>query len=269
MTQPGSTSSTPPPPPTTGTTPPPPSATGGGAAKQGLPVWAWVGIGCGCLVIVGLLVVVGLVAFGGKKLVDFAQEVESNPAKAVELAIRLNPELELVETDAEARKVTVRNKKTGEVGTLDFSDIENGNFSFEGSDGSKFSVRGEEGRIEATDSEGSTSTFGAQELKDVPDWVHLYPDAPAEVGFTQRGGGQTTGMLTQTTDASIDEVAEYFEAYFEGEGWEVSRSQMSSGQDRFVVLTGNSAGGEFNQSLQVARNDEGKTVLSLQYNGPE
>ena len=263
MTQPGNTPPVPPP-------PAPASAVPGGAAgKQGMPIWGWIGIGCGCLVLLAILAFVGLVIFGGKKIADFAEEMENNPAAAVELAVKLNPELELVETDTEARKITVRNKETGEVGTFDFSDIENGNFSFEGADGSNFSVKGSEGKIEATDDEGATSTIGAgQNVENLPSWLHLYPDGSTQVGFTQKGGGQATGILTQTTDASMQDVADHFEDYFESQGWKTSRSQMNMGGQEIIVVSGNSDDGSYSQAVQVTPGEDGKAQLSMQYTGP-
>lgn len=263
----------PPPPPTGGNAPTSPAGGSPGsaaAAKQGLPIWAWIGIGCGCLVVVAILVVVGLVAFGGKKLADFAQEMENNPAAAAELVVRLNPDLELVETDREAGKITIRNKETGEVATFDFSDIENGNFSFEGSDGSTFSTNAGEGKMEVKDAEGNRSTYGAgQNLDDLPDWLHLYPGAEVQVGFTQKGSGSASGALAQTTDDSIEEVADHFESYFGDQGWSVTRNQMTAEGETMIMVTGNSSDGTYSQVATVGTDDEGNTQISMQYQGPE
>lgn len=253
--------------------PPPPIGTSGGtagSAKQGMPTWAWIGIGCGCLVVLAGLAVVGLMIFGGKQLVELAEELEDNPAAAVEFAIRLNPELELVETDNEAGTVTVRNKETGEVATFDFSDIENGNFSFEGSDGTNFSVRGEDGKVETTDGDGNTATFGAGQNPDnLPSWLHLYPGASVEVGFTQQGGGQATGIVSQQTDDSIHDVAEHFAKHFESEGWEVTRNQMSGGGQNVIVVTGTSEDGTYTHAATASTDEQGKTQISMHYTGPE
>ena len=263
MTQPGSTPPVPPPPASAGPAP-------GASGKKGMPVWGWIGIGCGCLVLLAILAFVGLVVFGGKKIADFAEEMENNPAAAVELAVKLNPDLELVETDTEARKITVRNKDTGEVATFDFSDIENGNFSFEGADGSNFSVKGSEGKLETTGADGAKATFGAgQNVENLPSWLHLYPDGSTEVGFTQKGSGQATGILTQTTDAAMEDVADHFEKHFESEGWKTSRSQMNMGGQQIIVISGNSDDGTYSQAIQVTKGEEGKTTLSMQYTGPE
>ena len=249
--------------------PPPSSATQGNGGKKGIPLWGWIGIGCGCLVMLAVLAFVGLVIFGGKKIADFAEELENNPAAAVELAVKLNPEMELVETDTEARKITVRNKQTGEVATFDFSDIENGNFSFEGADGSNFTVKGSEGKVESTDADGETSTFGAgQSVENLPSWLRLYPDSAVQVGFTQKSEGQATGLLTQTTDDSMSDVADHFEDYFKSQGWKTSRSQMTMGTQEVLVVSGNSEDGTYSQAVQVTQGDGDTTQLSMQYTGP-
>ena len=49
-----------------------------------------------------------------KKAKDFIEDAEGNPiAAAAETIVKLNPELELVESDREGGKITIREKDTG------------------------------------------------------------------------------------------------------------------------------------------------------------
>ena len=134
--------------------------------KKGLPVLAWVAIGCGAIVIL-TLVAFGALGFfavrkgtemvkeatGADSVSEFVEGFEKNPARAAaETAIRLNPELELVSSDDEAGTITFRNSRTGETATVDFEEIaqgrlsittDEGDYSFDASDG--VTVTGPEG----------------------------------------------------------------------------------------------------------------------------
>ncbi|HSF39476.1 MAG TPA: hypothetical protein VLT87_06755, partial [Thermoanaerobaculia bacterium] len=96
------------------------------APKKGLGPLAWVGIGCGALLVIGVVAMFA-VGYIAKRQLD---KFEDNPAMAAAtLAVRLNPELELVKADEENNTLTVKNKKTGEVVTLSAEDIKEGKFT--------------------------------------------------------------------------------------------------------------------------------------------
>ena len=66
---------------------------------------AWIGIGCGVIILIGVIVVLGAGIFVFDKASDFAEDFSENPAAfAAETIVRLNPELELVESDRESGK---------------------------------------------------------------------------------------------------------------------------------------------------------------------
>ena len=94
--------------------------------KKGLSPWAWVAIGCGGLLVLFAIVVTMSGMFVAKKVGDYAEEFKENPAAAAELLIKMNPELELVDSDREAGTMTIRNKEDGEVITVNYEDIEQG-----------------------------------------------------------------------------------------------------------------------------------------------
>ncbi|MCP4224029.1 MAG: hypothetical protein GY773_11850, partial [Actinomycetia bacterium] len=101
-------------------------------AKKKVSPWVWVLGGCLVLIVVVLLLMGGCTWFLADKAKDIAADFEANPAKAAaEMAVRLNPDLELVSTDEEAGTMTVLQKSTGKEVTLDFDEISEGRFSFE------------------------------------------------------------------------------------------------------------------------------------------
>ena len=66
-------------------------------AKKGIPVWAWIGIGCAAMVILVLIVVMVGGFFVARKVQDVAADFEANPAMATaKMIVKLNPELEEV-----------------------------------------------------------------------------------------------------------------------------------------------------------------------------
>ena len=150
--------------------------------KKGLSPWAWVAIGCGGLLVVFAIVVTMSGMFVAKKVGDFAEDFQENPAAAAEMLIKMNPELELVESDRDAGTMTIRNKEDGEIITVNYEDIEKGQLSFETDEGEvTFSATGdaEEGLLTVTKDGEEAMQFGSTDTDDVPDWVPMYPGAKA------------------------------------------------------------------------------------------
>jgi hypothetical protein len=180
--------------------------------KKGFSPMAWVLIGC-----VGLIVVFAIVIFAGglfvtKKAADFIEENKDNPTKAIaEMAVKMNPDLDYIESDDET--VTFENEK-GQVVTMSFKDIEEGKFSFEteggeggsisfGPDGISGTGTGEDG--EETD----FAVFGGADTSNVPEEVKFPEADDFGATMTQRSDSQASGMITYTTDASMEEVIEW------------------------------------------------------------
>lgn len=180
--------------------------------KKGFSPLAWVLIGC-----LGLIVVFAIVIFAGglfvtKKAANFIEEAQENPAKSMaEMVVKMNPDLEYIESDDES--VTFENEE-GEVVTMNFKDIEDGKFSIETGDGQTSSITfGPEGISGSGSGEDGEETdfsiSGGADTSNVPGEVR-FPDADDFAAtMTQRSQGQAAGMITFTTDASIDEVVEW------------------------------------------------------------
>jgi hypothetical protein len=95
-------------------TPPPP------LQKKGLGPLAWVGIGCGGILLIALIafVVFGVV-FGGK-IKQFAEDAQKNPtrATATTMVTMSAGQLELVAEDDAKKRYTVREKQSGKMTTI-------------------------------------------------------------------------------------------------------------------------------------------------------
>ncbi len=262
------TSPTPPP-------PPPTSPTGPTAAppkKKGLSPLAWVGIGCLALLLLGGVAVFSCGLFVANKVKDVAGDFEKNPARAAaELMVRVNPELELVESDDEAGTITVRNTKTGETVTVDFDEIAEGRFRFETDEGETTVGFGDEGEggLTVTGPEGKTARFGgATGGEQIPDWVPRYPgERDVATTFSVSGDSGETGMFTWTTSDDLDTAAERLRELLKGAGYEVSVQKISVGDSGTqVFVTGEGDGRTVNATLST---EEGKTSGLTQYSSDD
>lgn len=236
------------------------------APKKGLPVLAWVAIGCaGLIVVAGILFVAGG-AFVFKKVKD---KVGENPAlAAAELIVRANPELELVESDAEAGTLTIRNKKTNEVLTVDLEAVKEGRIGFKTGDQEStitFGGTGEEGRMTITGPGGET-TFqaGAGGAVEIPDWVPVYGGATPAGTYRMSAGGETTGGFTLTTGDAAEAVLDFYGGALEDLGGEVQRQTYSTGGDEGGMVGGGTP--DERRKLSVIVNQRGgETSVTVTY----
>jgi len=237
------------------------------AQKKGLSPLAWVAIGCGALILVFVVVSVALLGFGFFKAKEMVAEFEGNPAKATaEMMVKLNPELELVESDDEAGTITVKNVKTGETMTVDFEDIAEGKISFSTEEGemSIDASEGEEGGVTFTGPEGEVR-LGAS-LENVPDWVPLYPESSEGRGtYTSETEEEVTGMVAVKTSDDAATVLAYYEEHLAEEGYEiVQRSSTTAEGGSFASLQAEMVQPQRVLVVSVVEQD-GETQVNVNY----
>ena len=197
--------SPPPPPPQNPYAPQPP------VGPKTTSPWLWVGLGC----LVLLLLFAGFCAYGFFKVKQFAE----NPEKLIELALKNNPDVELIRSDKAAKTFTVRDKRTGKEMTFNFDDIKNGNFSMEGPDGEKVNIGG--GQVQVTDEKGQTTTIaGGTGTSNLPDWLPIYPGSSTQSSFSS--SNESVAMLT-TTDSS-DQALAFYEEKLKDAGFDVKKN---------------------------------------------
>ena len=224
-------------------------------AKKGLPVWAWIGIGCGALIVFVMIVVTVGGFFVANKVKDVAGDFEDNPAMATaRMIVKLNPELEEVSTDEENGTITVRNTKTGEVVTVNFDDIEKGRFSFKSGDREvtvDASRADEGGAVTITDDDNKV-VFSAGEsvAGDIPPWVPLFPGTEPSGPHTMRAGDELSGGFELETDTPVDTVLEFYRSTLEDAGYEISVNTYTQDDTK---------GGMVNGSLE----SEGRNLVAI------
>lgn len=88
--------------------------------KKGLGPLAWLGIGCGGIIVLCIIGVVAFTAFFGKDLKQWAEEAQTNPTRATVSAMVKVPgsPLELAAEDDVNKRYTVRDKNTGALTTI-------------------------------------------------------------------------------------------------------------------------------------------------------
>jgi len=243
------------------------NGTGQGApaqGKKGLPVLAWIAIGCGGIVVLAGIAFTVLGWFAVNKMKDVASDFEDNPTRAAaELVVRMNPDLEMVESDDDAGTITVREKSSGKVVTMNYEDIEEGRISFESEEGRVEiggQAQGEEGVMTITTDEGETRIGGGGEI---PDWVPAHPSTTARQSLV-RSTGPTgdTGQASFTVDADADEVAAFYKAELEKAGYTVSVTTYSGNEGSVSMVSGQKDGG----SIIASVNDKGdRAEVAVQY----
>lgn len=148
-------------------------------------VLLWTLVGCG-----GLLLLIGMVVVGG------IAYIAHDPAKFMtKMITAADPNVEVVSVNNSSQKITLRNKQTGQVYTISFNDAKNGRLNMGGratlpawvpdypgsNPRSAFSTQGSEG-------ERGLFTF---KTSDQPDKItRFYQDQFSELGFKVASGWQ-------------------------------------------------------------------------------
>jgi hypothetical protein len=237
-----------------GTPPPPP-------AKKGLSPLAWIGIGCGALLV---LIAIGISMagwFAARKIKEFGE----NPAKAAELIVRANPDLEVVKTDDDAKTITVKDKKTGETMTLNMSDLAKGKIEMKSDKGS-FKV--DEKGVTMTDEKGETATFtGAAGDQNVPSWVPMYPGGQAQGNYAATTNEGVGGMVTVQTGDSVDKVIKFYEDKLKADGYTVQKTTSTDNNGaNSGSVSGSTEGEKRTVGVMVSNGDNGGSTAVVTYN---
>lgn len=209
----------------------PPPAPG----QKKMSALGWIAIGCGAIAILGILAVGAMVAAGGWFFKKQVSKFEENPAvAAAELAIRANSDVELVESDIEKGTITYRDKKSGEVVTINAGDVkEDGKFTITTKDGtSTFDASSTEGggTLKVTNEKGEEAVFGtsAGAPKNLPSWLPTYPGAKVEGSMDATSQQERSAAFTVTTTDSVQEVMEFYESRLRATGLSVQKTSFET-----------------------------------------
>jgi hypothetical protein len=240
-------------------------------AKKGLPIWAWVGIGCGGLLILVLVVVMAAGFFVANKVKDVAADFEDNPAMATaRMIVKLNPELEEVATDEEAGTITVRNKKTGEEVTVNFDDIEEGKLIFTTDEGDvtvDASELEESGSMTVTKGDGSVVfATGKPSAKDLPSWVPMYPETEPTSRHSMRTETTVSGGFEVETADPVADVLEFYREALESAGYAISVNTYTQDDTEGGMVNGNNEDEQRSVVVIISREAGKNTKAVVSFN---
>lgn len=244
----------PPPPPSSSATPPPPP--NGQPAKSGSKVLVII-----LCIVLGFFVLVGgcvaaCVYYAAKKTKEYSAASEKNPQlAAVTLIATMTPDIQIVSKDENAGTITLRNKKTGEVTTIDTSQYTTKNI---GKAVEQFS-KGLAVPTPTPESDSSSSTTTAQAereeaienregdepaekisvaqsaalnntLKKFPPAVTAYPGGTTVEATLNSFGGVTAGSYGFTTKDSTEKVVNYYEEKLKSAGYTIATKSSDTNQ---------------------------------------
>lgn len=210
--------------------------------KQGLSPLVWVGIVCGSVILV--LVVLSILAFGFiKKKIDLYTK---NPEKAAaEMLVRVHPDLEILEQNDEKGEMKIR-VKGGETLTARYNEIAKGKFSFKDAGGNVVQLGGK------------------SDLSDVSPWVPQVAGLSDIRAFQNIRAGKAAGFYTGNTT----EPSEAIEAFVEAEAHKLglsssSSSSVSLGEKGHITRSYSDSAREL--SVNVTHLDGNKRLVTVSY----
>ncbi len=229
-------------------------------AKKTSP-WVWVAVGCGGLILLTVLIFVLGGVFLAKKVGNFAKEAEKNPAMAAaKMIAAVHPEVEVVGSDDARGTITLRNKKTGEVLTMDVNDVKEGRIKFS-TDKGEAEIRGDRGGLTIKTDKG-TATFGSG--GDYPDWLPAYPGAQPTGTFSSRTEDASLGSWQFETSDDVGKVLSFFEKELRGKGFKITSSSSWQGEGGKAGMVIAESG---KRSVMVAVGSErGRTQVNVTVN---
>jgi hypothetical protein len=230
--------------------PPPPP-------KKGSKVLLWGLVGCTSLLLIGVTLAItgGYFVYNKAKEMGFDPELmEKQPALAVaKILTATNPDVELVSVDEEKGLITLREKKSGKVTTINLEDAQKGRIVFEGEGKEAVTIEasgeGESGTVEVKTPEGS-ARFSAGSNVTLPDWIPEYPDAEITGNFSMQSDKTDSGSFSFTTQDSIDEVISFYEDGLKESGLKVSTNLLRQG-GKVTLGTAVGEGADKKQSAYV------------------
>ena len=237
--------------------------------KKGLGPLAWVGIGCGVLVLIVIIAIVAGGYFVAGKVKDVAQDFKDNPELAsARMIVKMNPELEEVSYDEKAGTITVREKKTGKTMTANFEDIKEGKFSLTDDKGETVtfeSSQGEEGgSMKVTSEDGSWEVSNETEAKDIPEWIPVPEGGKSSAHSKFDTAEEISGSLLITSTEPVAILTKFYKESLEGKGLTVSSQEFAGGSGDSAILTGIDEAKGRNVTVTIGRDQE-VTTCSIIY----
>ena len=164
--------------------------------------------------------------------------------------------------------MTIRNKQSGEVVTLNYDDIQQGKFSVQGANGEDvFSIDSDTANNGITINSGENGEIkigGAADLSDVPSWVPVYPDTLTSTTAMSRKtpDGKATGTIAFDVADDIDKITEFYRTALKDQGYEVNENTFNSnGIMSQAILTASHPSDGHQLNIVVGQADDKRSLM--------
>jgi hypothetical protein len=183
-------------------------------------------VGCGGLLLLFFIALAVAASLG----ISFLQHAAKNPAAFARAIIAANPDAEIVSTDEDHGRIVVRNRRTGKTVTLNFEDVKQGRFSFEGENGEKVTIGGQsESPSLKIQSPGGNVTLGGGGPVKLPAWFPSYSGVTPSSTFSLSDNTSDSAGFQFTTPDSADRVLSFYEAGLKSAGLTVTTLRQDAG----------------------------------------
>jgi len=222
-----------------------------------------------------------------KRAKQYTLEARKNPQlAAISLAASLHPNLQIVSKDEAAGKITLRNKKTGEVVTLDTNDLSSGNMSkaldrfakgmTPPANSAPTEAREPESAPSAAEPAAETkpeeaaisparAAAQAAVMKKFPDAIPAYGGAKTLDTTVNTFAGNTVGSYTFATSDPPETVADFYEKSLTGAGFTIlTRQNGSNDNGPTTAIIAQHADPQITVSLQAeVNNGQSRVVINF------
>lgn len=242
------------------TSPPVPQSPPSGPKKSSPLLWILIGI-AGFFLLIGIVVMAG-----GYFVYTKAKQMADNPGMAVaKILAATNPDVEIVSTDDRKGVITIKDKKTGKIVTMNLSDIKDGKLTLsDGKESVSLEAKGDgaSGGLEMKSSEGTVKIGAGGKL---PDWVPAYPGATAAGTYSMQSSEGDAGTFAFQTKDAVDKVVAFYSGAMKTAGLKVtSNITQQDGKTAGGMVSGEDASKSRTLVLILGTSDEG-TAVSLTF----
>jgi hypothetical protein len=204
--------------------------------------------------VLGLFVVLGIAVVGGGFLLAHKAKqagldmelMRNNPGLATAKLLAItNPDLEVVSSDDGHGLVTIRQKSTGKIMTVNFDDMKGGKFTFR-----------EDGQP------GSESvTMGANRPAALPSWIPAYPKSKPASIFSMNGKDGTSASFQFLTQDAAKDVVAFYERQLKQNGFRITSTATSdSGTSSGGIVSADDTANKRTVLVTVGNDTKGTNV---------
>ena len=221
-------------------------------AKSKISPVVWIlGAVVGVFILVGILFVgAGFCVANKVRSAGFDSALlQKNPALATaKIMASLNPDVEVVKVDEDRGLLTIKDKKTGKLLTMNADDVKNGKLTF------------------SDEGTGEKVTFGANSAVNLPAWLPSYPGSKPEGTFSASGSGSEGGMAHFKTSDAGAKVLAYYQEALKSAGFKITSTLSGdSGNSNGGVVTAEDNGNQRSVMVTVSSTPGQATDVGLTY----